>query len=417
VRAANREDSSSGVSWADHVVISELATGSDKSTKDEFLELYNPTPNIIDISEWRVQTKGHESRRWTTKMVVPVGTKIQPYSFFLIVNGVGYQGPKEDLAKKFQYGLFGEEGSVRLIDYDGNEVDKLGYGINAPDFEAATIENEGASLSRRDFGVDTDNNKKDFTAARSRAPQNSYSLPEIPGSTVFPNVTKKTPQKPDSPVIPDSVKTQEIEVGKLYREAKADWRAKKMLSCIGKLERVLEVDPNNGPAKKDMRDIPLKIKSDLEKRKYVGRDQYYSEAVIYYLEGNYNSAVRNLQKILLLTPDDMEVKEWYARISGILVPSNVPAPSAEYAKPIPPQTGDPAPRKKAKSAKTAVTKKSEPPSKEELTKANSYYEQGLKEYAAGKVSEAIASWEICIKFNPEHEKAKLALSKAQKSMR
>ncbi|MBA3066527.1 lamin tail domain-containing protein, partial [bacterium] len=35
--------------WADHIVISEMATTGPNGAKDEFVELYNPTANAIDI--------------------------------------------------------------------------------------------------------------------------------------------------------------------------------------------------------------------------------------------------------------------------------------------------------------------------------------------------------------------------------
>ena len=405
-----------GFSWASHIVISGFSTSSEKSTKDEYIELYNPTSNIADISEWRIQTKGtDENKKWVTKVVIPVGTKIQPYNFYLIGNEEGYEGKTPDLAKKFQFGLMSEEGSIRLLDYDGREMDKIGFGSNSVDYEGSPAENDGASLIRQNFGIDTGNNKSDFASTKERDPHNSYSLPEIPGSTVFPAASQPSasPTKTAESLAPGP----DFEVSKMYREAKSDWRADKMFRCIGKLERILEIDPNNEAAKKDLKEIPQKIKEDLEKMALVGRDQYYGEAVVAYLDGDYNGAARNLQKILLLTPDDYEVKEWFGRINSLISSkSQQQSQSAQTEedamKPIPPATE----KVRAKKVTGEETKrKSSSVSKGDIEKADQFYAIGLKEYAAGYVSKAIDAWETCLKFNPNHEKASAALAKARKS--
>jgi len=397
-----------GFSWANHIVISGFSTSSEKSTKDEYIELYNPTSNIVEISEWRLQTKGtDENKKWLTKVVIPVGNNIQPYNFYLIANEGSYEGKTPDLSKKFQYGLLGEEGSMRLLDYDGREIDKVGYGTNSTDSEGSPAENDGVSIMRQNFGVDTGNNKVDFMSTKERMPHNSYSLPEIPGSTVFP----AAPPPPAAKTAESLAPGPDFEVNKIYREAKSDWRGNKTFRCIGKLEQILEMDPNNEAAKRDMKEIPQKIREDLEKRLLVGRDQYYGEAVIAYLEGNYNGAVRNLQKILLLTPEDYEVKEWFKKVSSIMSSKSPQQPQSAVIEegtmaPIPPPS-EKVRNQKAPRARPAL-------SKSDLEKADQFYSIGLKEYAAGYVSKAIDAWETCLGFNPNHEKAAAALAKARK---
>ena len=357
-------------------------------------------------------------KKWASKVVIPVGTKIPPYNFYLIANQDGYEGKTPDLAKKFQYGLLGEEGSIRILDYDGQEVDKIGYGANSIDYSGSPVENDGACIIRRNFGTDSGSNKMDFASSSDRNPHNSYSLPEIPGSTVFPAAAVNP--TPAARTAESVAPGPDAEVTRMYREAKANWRSDKMFRCIGLLEKILEMDPNNASAKKDMKEIPQKIKDDLENRTLVGRDQYYGEAVVAYLEGNYNDAARNLQKILILTPDDFEVKEWFGKIMALMSsksqqPSDAPSAAPEETiKPIPAAKGKVLSHKAEpetpRAAQAAV-------SKGDIEKADQFYAIGLKEYAAGYVSRAIDAWETCLKFNPGHDKAAAAIAKARKTQK
>lgn len=52
----------------------------------------------------------------------------------------------------------------------------------------------------------------------------------------------------------------------------------------------------------------------------------------------------------------------------------------------------------------------------DLKAAEKKYNQGLILYAQGKLSSAARMWEITLRFNPDHEKAKLALEKVKKEL-
>ncbi|MEW6556207.1 MAG: lamin tail domain-containing protein [Elusimicrobiota bacterium] len=406
--------------WADHIVISELATGSTHSPKDEFIELYNPTGKTIDISEWRIQYKGTgEKQNWVSKAVIPSDTKIAAYSFYLIANTEpNYSGCKADLTRDYPWGLLTEEGSIRIIDYNGQEIDKIGYGINAIECENAPVENDGVSLARQNYGVDTDDNKNDFVATKKRTPQNSASIPQMPESTVYSD--SAIARHPSGSKIHQIKQEKELECESLYRDAKADWRDNKIFDCIEKLKKIGELDPKNNSAKNELQGIPKKIKEDLEKKNLVGRDQFYGEAVLYYLNNDYKSAATNLKKILILTPENAEIKQWYEKISALIppeknIPLSPPPPVVEkpQAQPHPTQ---PKPAKVKKPSTTPVI--SQPTSaKKDIEKAEEYYNNGLKEYSAGYISKAIELWEMCLKYAPNHERAKNALAKAKKTLK
>ncbi|MDO8733599.1 MAG: lamin tail domain-containing protein [Elusimicrobiota bacterium] len=407
-------------SWSNHVVISQFSTGSSRSTKDEFIELYNPTAREIDISEWRVQFKPiDEGKSWVTRAVIPTDEKIPAYGFFLIANSEpSYSGLQADLTKNSPYGLLAEDGSIRVIDYDSQEIDKVGYGLNAQDFEKSPVENDGDSLARRNYGFDTDNNKADFVATSKRSPHNSDSIPEKPSS-----LDPVGSRRPSEGRLTEASREKELEGDALYRQAKTDWRNNKLFDCIEKLKKIVEMDPKNSSAKNDLQDIPKKIKEDLEKKNLVGRDQYYGEAVLYYIQSDYKSSSVNLKKILLLTPEDIEVRQWYEKISAIVPSEKIEEPEPEIVtQPVADKKEEPQiktkpkqPVKKGESSAPVVSKSTA--AKRDFEKAEEHYTNGLKEYSSGYISKAIEEWESCLKYNPNHDRAKNALTKARKTLK
>ena len=68
--------------FADHVVINELDTnpaGDDSRTASEWIELYNPTAESVDIGGWGVASTAGAKKT----MVIPAGTEIRPGQFLI----------------------------------------------------------------------------------------------------------------------------------------------------------------------------------------------------------------------------------------------------------------------------------------------------------------------------------------------
>ena len=59
---------------AAHVVISEFATRGPTAATDEFVELYNPTENAVDLSGWKMQYKATASTIWNDRVVLPANS-------------------------------------------------------------------------------------------------------------------------------------------------------------------------------------------------------------------------------------------------------------------------------------------------------------------------------------------------------
>lgn len=195
---------------ANHVVISEIQVaggGLTPSADDEFIELYNPTPDAVDISSWSIQketTGGAFTRKnFVSPAVIPA------YGYYLIANNsydnaanvnpdlwhnsfnLATTGTTVFLVRDQTPLTTGEEESI---------VDRVGIGTNALDAEGTpftpippndqSIERKpGAGDPAGGNGIDTDNNAADFEIRAISEPQNSHSAIEQPLSTTSPTVT------------------------------------------------------------------------------------------------------------------------------------------------------------------------------------------------------------------------------------
>ncbi len=212
--------------FADHIVFSEIQLAGGSFT-DEFIELYNPTDSVIDLSGWRLTRKtsgGSESN-----LISSLSDSISPKSYFLIGHSdydgsvaldATYSASTNSIAVNNTILLYSDAGSTL--------VDKIGLGT-ASDYEASASANPSSdgSLERKAFassttdsmgsggldemegnGEDTDNNYNDYVLQTESNPQNSSSAVEpvatpSPTPTVTPSPTPTISPTP-SPTPPPS---------------------------------------------------------------------------------------------------------------------------------------------------------------------------------------------------------------------
>lgn len=165
---------------ADHVVISEAYGGGGNSGaqfKNDFIELYNPTSEDVDISGWTVQYAS-DTGTFNNSLKITIGT-IKPGGYFLIKASAGTGGtldlPTPDASCDFL--MSGTKFKVQLLNQNNIVVDLVGAGPTASQFEGsnpAPAPSNSNSVQRKDNdgsklgvtnGYDTDNNGDDFYAA------------------------------------------------------------------------------------------------------------------------------------------------------------------------------------------------------------------------------------------------------------
>lgn len=173
---------------ANNIVISEAyGGGGNKGAeyKNDFIELYNPTSEDIDISGWSVQYAS-ATGSFTNSVTIESGT-IMAGGYYLIQAIAGNGGTKDlptpDLVCTIAMGA--SNFKVRITDSDSNVVDLVGAG-SASEFEgtsAASAPSNTTSIQRKDNdntengitnGWDTDDNGKDFYTGPP-TPRNSQS--------------------------------------------------------------------------------------------------------------------------------------------------------------------------------------------------------------------------------------------------
>ncbi len=170
---------------ADHVVISELQTGTTASASQEFVELYNPTDSDVALDNWTVEYKSATGSSWSKKATL-TGI-IVSHGFYLVA-------PKTYLSQadaSLSAGLAASGGHVRLMNTTGSQIDLLGWGTaTAAATAPAQAPPAGQSLERlpgrlvEDGGNATDSgdNSQDFIIRTAPQPQSTAAPLETPDS-------------------------------------------------------------------------------------------------------------------------------------------------------------------------------------------------------------------------------------------
>lgn len=172
-----------------NVVISQIQLGDPTSASNEFVELYNNSDYEVEITNWCLYYASASSGQIGSKMNCFL-TENNGLHLFLPAHSYAYAVSNQLAASlpslgydmKFSATLSGTGGHVRLIDENGLEVDKIGWGASAVSAEGnmpVATASIGKILSRKmlsiGFEKDTDKNVDDFEEIAPR-PLYSYGL-------------------------------------------------------------------------------------------------------------------------------------------------------------------------------------------------------------------------------------------------
>ena len=170
----------------DHLLISQVLGGVKGNNNLEFIELYNPTDEPIDLqgfSLWyRLTDKQDPVRifRWTQSALIPA------HGYFLLARAEQDVGTRPDAS--FDQAINLSKGGLALQDSQGNPIDALGWGEKAPasftEGQPAPALKNGQALVRlpggdAGHGQDTDDNASDFILT-DPAPRNTAADPAPP---------------------------------------------------------------------------------------------------------------------------------------------------------------------------------------------------------------------------------------------
>jgi len=145
------------------IIINEIQLASASSMHDEFVELYNPNNNSVDLTDWYLQKKtasGSNFSTFATKSSFS-SKNISAYGYLLIAH------PSSTFSADIftDYGI-ADNNTLTLKNPNGEIVDKVGWG-NANDYEGGPALSPAAnqSIQRKNSGgvfTDADDNVNDF---------------------------------------------------------------------------------------------------------------------------------------------------------------------------------------------------------------------------------------------------------------
>lgn len=169
---------------ADHVLISQVygAGGNNGAVLDsDFIELYNPTSEEIDLNGWSVQYAS-ATGNWPTapNNTTTLTGKIPAYGYYLIKQASGSAGaPLTGQDDTGALAMGASNGKVRLLDANKGEIDVVGFGtantsnpVPALSATTAAIRKSDDSIPTINRGYNTNKNSDDFVVA-TPDPRNS----------------------------------------------------------------------------------------------------------------------------------------------------------------------------------------------------------------------------------------------------
>ncbi len=213
-------------SAANHIVISEIQISGD-DVNDEFIELYNPTSDPVDLTGWRLTRKNAGGTQ--SNLISSFDESIPAFGYYLIAKNEYDGSVTPDRFYSASTSAITANNTIVLYSDSGTTVvDKVGFGSNVADFETATYSANPAangSIERKALASstdtdmasggldeskgnsnDTDNNNADFVTQLTSNPQNS-SMSENPNPPTPTEEPTPTPTPIESEPTPTSIPT------------------------------------------------------------------------------------------------------------------------------------------------------------------------------------------------------------------
>jgi len=207
------------------LLITEVQTGSATNTSEEFIEIANPTDQLVSVTGWLLQYKPATSGDWQTKLTL--NGNIEPRGLFLATSK-GYLADIASQEKDTSFAIAASGGHLRIVEpANGTNAEKvhdlLGWGTaNASETFSATASIGGQSMKRKvnedGLFIDTNNNRDDFFVSSTPTPKSSNPIelvepepepPELPDVYLPLDITELFPD-PASPQTDDNDEFVEV---------------------------------------------------------------------------------------------------------------------------------------------------------------------------------------------------------------
>ncbi len=167
------------------ILISEIQAGTDAAANDEFVELYNPTTQAIDLTNWSIKKKTSTGSESTLLVASHLeGIIILSHHYLLVANASATLTVAPDVSWPKSYTLAYSQNAVMLYDVNGAKIDEASW-TEIPknqSFERRALKDNAcvsASGAGELLGNDCDtDSESDFEIRNIPNPQNSGSSPE-----------------------------------------------------------------------------------------------------------------------------------------------------------------------------------------------------------------------------------------------
>jgi hypothetical protein len=163
-----------------HIVISKFRTRGQNGASDEFVEIFNPSGDTVDIGGWLIKKSSGCGTSMTILLIVPTGTHLLPGQHFLAApSDSSISNPDQNFT-----GGIADNGGIAIFDNQGGVVDRVGMCVSTLYFEGNPLSPVTSTFDRSyerspgsTFGscYDTNNNLIDFTLVTPSAPKSMFS--------------------------------------------------------------------------------------------------------------------------------------------------------------------------------------------------------------------------------------------------
>ncbi|WP_345306171.1 lamin tail domain-containing protein [Candidatus Villigracilis saccharophilus] len=193
--SATTTTTATGTVFIDHILISEFRTRGQNGAGDEFIEVFNPTNETVDISGWSIKRSSGCGISTATLLTVTNGIHLSPGQHFLAApSAASVSSPDQN----FTAGI-ADNGGIALLDSQANVIDRAGMCADTAYFESIPLPPLSSSVLDRSYERnsggcdDTNNNLADFSLIVPSNPQNLSSAMtacgDISTATPIPSAT------------------------------------------------------------------------------------------------------------------------------------------------------------------------------------------------------------------------------------